>query len=81
VAVAITNEKPEEARPFLKKNPFPFPVLYDKGGVAGSSYEVSGVPVTCLVDRDGKVISILHGFEENDFKKEVVSRVGPLLNP
>jgi peroxiredoxin len=81
VVVAITNEKPEEARPFLKENPLPFPVLFDKDSKAGKSYDVGGIPVTCVVDRDGKLIRILQGFEEESFQKEIVSRVVPLLNP
>jgi peroxiredoxin len=81
VVVAITNEKPEEARPFLKEHPFPFPVLHDEGGKIGKTYDVTGIPVTAVVGRDGRLVRILQGFEEASFQKEIVSRVVPLLNP
>jgi cytochrome c-type biogenesis protein len=81
VVVAISNEKPEEIRAFIKKNPFPFPVLLDEGGTVGKRYDVSGIPVTCVVDRDGKIVTSLAGFAEEEFRKEIVTRVVPLLNP
>ena len=78
--MAITNEKPEQARPFLKENPFPFPVLYDQDGKTGKTYGVSGIPVTCIVDRDGKLIRRLEGFEQESFKIEIVSPVTTLVS-
>ena len=79
--MAITNEKLEVVRPFLKETPFPFPVLYDKGGAAAKTYDVSGIPVTCIVDREGTLITSLAGFEEETFQREIAARVAPLLNP
>jgi peroxiredoxin len=80
VVVAITNEKPAEARPFLKEHPFPFPVLYDQDAKAGQAYSVGGIPVTCIVDRDGKLIRRVEGFDEGLFQKEIISGIATLLD-
>jgi peroxiredoxin len=81
VVVAITNEKPEEARAFLEKNPFPFPVLYDPKGTAITAYQVQGIPVTCLVDREGKLVDAMRGFEESAFWDKFNKSVKQALQP
>jgi peroxiredoxin len=79
MAVAITSEKPAEAAAYLKKNPLPFPVLYDKENAVAKTYGVDGIPVTCVVDREGKLVTVLQGFMEQEFQVEIASRIAPLL--
>jgi peroxiredoxin len=79
VTVAITNETPEKARAYLQENPVPFPVLYDPSMKAASAYEVQGIPVTCLVDREGKLINKIQGFTPEMFGNDFVPSVKKAL--
>jgi cytochrome c biogenesis protein CcmG, thiol:disulfide interchange protein DsbE len=79
VAAAITHEDPKVVRPWLKKNPFPFPVLYDKESKASQRYRVTGIPVTYTVDREGRVVATTEGFMEAAFQKEFVEPTRALL--
>jgi cytochrome c biogenesis protein CcmG/thiol:disulfide interchange protein DsbE len=78
-AVAITQEKPEEAGPFLKQNPLPFPVVYDDEGKTATLFGVDGIPVTYAVDREGKLVASHHGFMEEAFQQEFAAQVARLV--
>jgi peroxiredoxin len=79
VVAAITTETAEKAAAFLKENPVPFPVLYDPSGKAGNAYGVQGIPVTCVVDRQGKIAHTLEGFMQEAFWNEFAPHVAKAL--
>jgi len=49
-------ESREKASAFSKKYSLPFPTLLDVEGKVYKSYSVVGVPLTALIDRNGRII-------------------------
>ena len=55
---------------FLQKTPVGFPVLWDKGAVQVSRFDVSYMPVTLLVDRKGIIRHVHQGWDEGRSRRE-----------
>ena len=62
--VAINLDKTREAaNEFLAEFATPFTVAFDPSGKTAESYQVSGLPMTFLVGRDGKILYAHVGFD------------------
>jgi peroxiredoxin len=55
-----------DAKKFLKDTPVTFPILFDPTSAVSKLYEVSGMPSTVIVDRDGKIRYVHHGYKPGD---------------
>jgi peroxiredoxin len=58
----------------LKDIPIAFPVLYDNLSMVSSTYDVSAMPTTVLIDRDGNMRYIHKGYKpgmELDYEKQI----------
>jgi cytochrome c biogenesis protein CcmG, thiol:disulfide interchange protein DsbE len=60
VGVDYTDERPAAER-FIKRYGWTFPNLYDPDGLAGAEYELVGLPVTVILDSDGRITQRLRG--------------------
>jgi cytochrome c biogenesis protein CcmG/thiol:disulfide interchange protein DsbE len=60
VGVDYTDELPK-ARKFIREFGWTFPNLSDPEGLAGSSYDLAGLPVTVILDSEGKIAARLRG--------------------
>ena len=58
------EEAGTDAEAFLKETPVSFPVLFDPENQVSSLYEVSAMPSTVLVDREGNLRFLHHGYQE-----------------
>ena len=59
---------------FLRTVPVSFPILYDRENSVSKLYDVIAMPSTVLIDRDGQVRYIHHGYEpgyENDYQDQI----------
>jgi cytochrome c biogenesis protein CcmG, thiol:disulfide interchange protein DsbE len=55
---------------FLEKTPVSFPVLWDKGAVLVSNFDVTYMPVTLLVDRKGIIRHVHQGWDGDRSRRE-----------
>jgi len=55
------GEGEDAVRQFIKNNRYTFPVLLDKDTRIGTQYGVSAIPTTFILDRQGKIISMIVG--------------------
>ena len=55
------NDALPGARGFIRKNGWTFPNLRDADGVVGNRWGLSGLPNTFVLDRDGRIVSVLRG--------------------
>lgn len=56
--LAVAMSEPESAvRPFVQERGLTFPVLLDGDGGVAARYGVRGIPVSYLLDRQGRVVS------------------------
>jgi peroxiredoxin len=51
-----TGDTLERLMQYQKGHPTPYPVLYDDGGKVSRAYQVQGIPLFILVDKEGSVI-------------------------
>jgi peroxiredoxin len=58
------QESPEQVRRFVESNGYSFPVLLDTTGRTGAAYQVSGIPTTYIIDKDGNVLASTVGARE-----------------
>jgi peroxiredoxin len=59
---------------FLAETPVEFPILYDRSNAVSKAYDVIAMPTTIIVDREGRVRFIHHGYKagyENDYQDQV----------
>ena len=61
VAINV-DAKREDAERFLRQYPATFAVLYDAAGATPRAYDVKAMPSSYLVDREGRIAGIEHGF-------------------
>lgn len=62
------------ANQFLQGTPVNFPILYDSENSVSQLYDVIAMPTTVLIDRQGTVRFIHHGYEpgyENDYQDQI----------
>lgn len=59
----------EVADEFLEEMALSFPILYDPDHEVPDLYEVPGMPTTVLVDRDGTLRHVNHGYRSGDEDK------------
>ncbi|HTW74753.1 MAG TPA: TlpA disulfide reductase family protein [Steroidobacteraceae bacterium] len=55
-----------DADKFLKDTPVSFPILFDPKSTVSNLYQVSGMPSTIIVDRDGRIRYVHHGYKPGD---------------
>ena len=62
VVLAVSFKEPEDlVRDFQKEFKLSFPVLFDPQGKVSEKYEITGHPVTFLIDRKGSLVGKVPG--------------------
>jgi peroxiredoxin len=68
------EEDSAAAEKVLKEIQVSFPILYDRNNQVSESYDVSAMPSTFLVDRDGRVRHLHKGYKpgyENEYQQQI----------
>ena len=81
VQVVLINmkEKPLAIASFMEKHNYSSRVLLDLDGEVARKYDVLGIPVSYLIDKDGRMVYRLVGYVDWD-SKEIRSLVNNLMN-
>lgn len=72
------DKRRSDADRFLLQTPAAFTVLFDAAGVTPSAWGVRAMPSSYLIDRQGKVVAVETGFDD-DRKSVVEERIRKLL--
>jgi peroxiredoxin len=64
VVIAVAADRPTEVASFAKKLGLTFPILLDPEGEVRKDYEVTALPMTYLIGRDGKISGRMYGGRE-----------------
>lgn len=78
LAVVAVNldQKPEDAEEFLAGNEASFIVVENQAGNVAEAYGVIAMPSTYIIDRDGRIAEVHHGFkseDEDEIRRSVVA--------
>lgn len=68
------------ARRFLEKTPVNYPVVDDVMGISTLSYGIWRLPATFLIEPDGRILYIYHGYGQG-FTADLRKRIIDLLKP
>ena len=77
IAVNLDNDS-EQALEFLKKQVPNFTVLFDSEGKVAEHYDLSTMPASFLIDRNGNVARAFSGFRSSD-KAEIEAAINKLI--
>jgi thiol-disulfide isomerase/thioredoxin len=77
VAINLDEDK-ANAEKFLKEIPVGFTVLHDAKGEWADQFVVESMPTSFIIDRQGVIQAIHHGFTSDDIK-ELESKVSALV--
>jgi thiol-disulfide isomerase/thioredoxin len=80
VAINVESEK-ADAEKFLAATPASFPILFDPENKVSSSYGVSAMPTTVLVDRQGRVRWLHRAYKPGDEAKYIEQIRAALREP
>ena len=64
VAINVDKRR-EDADRFLRQYPASFAVVYDAAGATPAAYDVKAMPSSYVVDRDGRIAAIEHGYRDD----------------
>ena len=65
------EENSAAAKKMLRHTPVSFPILFDTQNTASKAYNVSAMPSTVLIDKDGKMRYLHKGYQSGDEKTYV----------
>ena len=68
------EEDPSGAEAWLEETPVSFPILFDSSNQVTSLYDIVAMPSTVLVDRQGNIRYLHHGYKpgyENDYQTQI----------
>lgn len=81
------DKKPYEAWIPANKDKYSFQFAFDPAGrdssksIAGSKFNVSGIPTTYIIDKEGKVAAAIVGYDDNDKRvEEALKKLGVSVN-
>ncbi len=79
VLLAINlRESSSEVRGFMQSNGLSFPVLLDSTGSVGTKYNVSGIPTTFFIDKDGIIQAMrVGGFRSKEEIEGYIDEIIP----
>lgn len=60
------DAKAEDAATFLSRVPAAFTIAYDPAGSTARAYGIKGMPSSALIGRDGKLLWLHSGYNDND---------------
>ncbi len=69
------RETVASARMYIEKKGLSFPVYFDQTGQAIRAYEITGIPVTLMIDAQGKVDTFHFGPMDRDTLQESIDRL------
>jgi len=79
VGVSV-DKSADDARRFLVRYPARFALALDTAGTCPAAYQLSGMPSSYLIDRNGLVRAVRAGFragDKDEIRRQIVEALGP----
>ncbi len=76
VVLAISNEKDEIVKAFIKKTKYTYPILLDPAGETNKAYSIDGIPKTYFYNRKGALVAQAIDMRTMDQFKKLLLRTG-----
>ncbi|MGQ9524344.1 MAG: peroxiredoxin family protein [Armatimonadota bacterium] len=80
VFLAVSVDAPgTDLKPFIQQYRLTFPVLHDTKGAAAKAYNVEAIPLLVIVDKKGRIVERIEGFEP-DMERSVSAKIDAALS-
>jgi len=76
VILAISDEEASKVRPFIAAQKYTYPILLDPGRLANTRFQIGGIPVSLVYDRNGKLVAQSSDMRTMDRFLEMLRRAG-----
>ncbi len=70
------QDDPIESRAFVQQHGLTYPSLRDSGRVVAQQFGVSQIPETFVIDREGRIRTIIYGEVSDEFLDRALDRAG-----
>jgi len=70
------NDGLSGARSYVRQYGWTFPNLRDSSGVVGLRYGLAGLPMTFILDPDGRIVQVLHGPQSLESLQQALRAAG-----
>jgi peroxiredoxin len=74
--LGVTDEEKATVEPFLKANKVTFTILLDPKQAAVTPYQVTAIPRTLIIDREGKVAADFTGLQQESVLRAELAKLG-----
>jgi peroxiredoxin len=72
IGAAMDDEGWEKVRPYIKEHPFNYPIVAGDAASLAKTFSITGLPLTILIDRAGKIVDTHAGVVDKDaWEREV----------
>jgi len=72
IGAAMDDEGWEKVRPFVNEHPFNYPIVAGDAAALAKQFNITGLPLTLLIDREGRVADAHAGMVDKDtWEREV----------
>lgn len=78
VVVGVSDEDPGKTRQFLEEHGIGYPSLHDDAGSVMQSYEITAIPTSLIIGREGQLLRRMEGYTPTSAFENAL---GPLLAP
>jgi peroxiredoxin len=66
IGAAMDDEGWEKVRPYLSEHPFNYPIVAGDAAALAKTFKITGLPLTVLIDRNGRIADAHAGVVDKD---------------
>jgi cytochrome c biogenesis protein CcmG/thiol:disulfide interchange protein DsbE len=66
IGAAMDDEGWEKVRPYVDEHPFNYPIVAGNAAALAKTFNITGLPLTMLIDRKGRIVDAHVGVVEKD---------------
>ena len=66
IGAAMDDEGWEKVRPFVNEHPFNYPIVAGSAAALAKQFNITGLPLTLLIDREGRIADAHAGMVDKD---------------
>ena len=75
IGAAMDDEGWEKVRPYVEEHPFNYPIVAGNAAALAKTFKITGLPLTVLIDRRGRIVDAHAGMVDKDAWEQEVRDV------
>ena len=75
IGLAMDDEGWKKVRPYIEEHPFNYPIVAGDPAALAKTFNITGLPLTILIDRGGRIVDVHAGMVDKDAWEQEVRSV------